>query len=197
MPPTSRWSRCWQSCADCLRGALAAGPPAREARARRAAVPASPEHGQPGPGCVEISVRSSRVPLQVGCVVLAGGFAQACGLQYRGSLLPAAVVLFGVGAFAWGLWQLHHGGGVLPVTLVLQADGWILLRGKGIEVEAFPRPCSLRLGSHVLLALRARDGRRLRLLLGPGILSAGDLAALVRWLQRAPASEETGPELLR
>jgi hypothetical protein len=130
-------------------------------------------------------------------VFLAGGFGQACWLQYRGSTLPAAVVLFGIGALAWGLWQLHHCAGAMPVTLALQPDGWIVLHSKGTRVEAFPRPCSLRLGRHVLLALHARDGRRLRLLLGPGILSASDLAVLVRWLQRPPASEETGPELLR
>jgi len=130
-------------------------------------------------------------------VVLAGAIAQACWLQYRGSPLPAAVVLFGVGAFGRGLWQLHHGAGTLPMTLALQSDGWIVMRSKCSVIEAFPRPCSLRLGRHVLLALRARDGRRLALLLGPEILSAGDLAALARWLQRAPVSEETGPGLLR
>jgi hypothetical protein len=107
------------------------------------------------------------------------------------------VVLFGIGAFALGLWQLYHGAGAMPATLILRSDGWIVVQSKDTRVEVFPRPCSLRLGRHVLLALRARDGRQLRLLLGPGMLSASDLAALTRWLQRAPRSEETGPELLR
>jgi hypothetical protein len=129
-------------------------------------------------------------------VFLAGAIAHACWLQYRGSPLPAAVVLVGIGTFAWGLGQLHHGAGSMPVKLALLSDGRIVLHAKSSQVVACPRPCSLRLGRHVLLVLQARGGRRLRLLLGPGILSASDLAALARWLQQAPGSNGTGPEVL-
>jgi hypothetical protein len=83
---------------------------------------------------------------------------------------------------AWGLWQLHRSGCARPLQLFLLPDGRVVLHADDTRIEARPRPCSLRLGRHVLLVLHARDGRHLRLLLGPGILSASDVAALGRWL---------------
>lgn len=106
-------------------------------------------------------------------------------LLRAGSMLPAAVVLLGAGGFAWGLRQLLPTAPAAPAKLLLRPEGWMVLHANGTTVAVYPAPCSLRLGRYILLLLHDPAGRRLRLLLGPGILSASDLAALARWLAGA------------
>jgi hypothetical protein len=101
------------------------------------------------------------------------------------------MVLLGVAAIALGLRQLLRGAGALPRRLRLFADGRAMFHADGVDVGAAPAPCSLRLGPYTLLVFHVSTGRRMRLLLGPQILSAQDRAALGRWLQRAPGGEET------
>jgi hypothetical protein len=62
-----------------------------------------------------------------------------------------------------------------------------MFAGNGRVWRAKLQPHSLRLGSHWLLVLVTEDGRRHRLLLGPGNLQPVELAALGRWLRRPPA----------
>lgn len=192
-PLTSLWNRCWQYCADYLRDALAAGPPAHPGRARRVRDSGRPESGFPDP-CIELSIHPSGIPLCAAAVFLLAGLVHAGWLQYRGAPLPAAMVLLGVGAIARGLWPLLRNVGAAPRRLRLFTDGRATFHVGGVDLEARPAPCSLRLGRYTLMVFHAREGRRLRLLLGPEILSAQDRAALGRWLHRASGGEETGDE---
>ncbi len=171
-----------QCCADYLRGALAAGP-LRDRRCR-------------DPACVELWIRPSRRPLHAGVGFLLAGLVQAGWQHHDGALLSAAGVMLGVVAIGWGLWRLLRRSGGLPWKLRLFADGRAMFHAGGVEVEAWLAPCSLRLGRYALLVFHGRERRRLRLLLGPGILSAEDHAALGRWLQRAPGGGETGTGVL-
>ena len=195
-PLTSLWNRCSRCCADYLRDALAAGPAAHPGRVRRTRDPGPPESGSPDPG-IDLSFNPSRIPLYASAVFLLAGLVHAGWLLHRGAPLPAAMVLLGVGAIARGLWRLLRYTVAAPRRLRLSADGRARFHADGVDVEARPAPCSLRLGGYTLLVFHARTGRRVRLLLGPGILSAEDRAALGRWLRRASGREETGAGVLR
>lgn len=131
------------------------------------------------------------MPRCVGGAFLVGGIVQAWWLQQRGALLAAAMVGLGVVAIAWGLWRLMPGSGP-PRRLILYPDGRVGLHAGGCDQEAWLAPCSLRLGRYtVLVLLCGRSRPRLRLLLGPGILAAADLAALERWLRGAAGRQGT------
>jgi hypothetical protein len=119
---------------------------------------------------------------------------QAWLLLRHGALLPSAMVTLGGILKGWGLWQVR--GSAVPRQLRLFPDGRALLLSSGNTEEAWLAPCSLRLGTLFLLVFQG-PGRRLRLLLWPGILSAEAYAALGRWLQRAPSGEGPGAGVLR
>lgn len=117
-------------------------------------------------------------------------------LQQQGALLSSALAAFGGAAMASGLWRLLGAAGGRVRCLQLCPDGQVLLYVGPAAQPAWLEPCSLRIGSHLLLVFRTTGRRRLRLLLGPGNLSADDLAALRRWLQRAPGRDGTGSGVL-
>lgn len=117
---------------------------------------------------------------------------QAWRLQRHGAMLPSAMILLGAAAMGWGGWLLLRSAAPAHRKLCLYPDGSARMPGEGAAQELRLAPCSLWLGSHVLLVFRGSGRRRLRVLLGPGMLSAGDYAALRRWLQRAPAREGPG-----
>jgi hypothetical protein len=94
---------------------------------------------------------------------------------------------------AWGLWELRAG---TLRRLCLRPDGRALLRTRGGTEQARVAACSLRIAGYVLLVLRREGGRPRRLLLGPGMLSSHDVAALGRWAQRAAGGEGTRAGLL-
>jgi hypothetical protein len=182
--PTSLWNRCLQCCADYLRAGLAAGPIPPGAARRHRDLP-----------CVEVSILPCRWagPISGGFLLLC--LAHGWQLQRHGALLPAAGVVLGGAAVAWGLWRLREGGSA-PCRLQLHDGGRVVLLAGNRTEEAWIRPCSLWFGSHFVLVLRRPGIGSLRLLLGPGILSAQDHAALSRWLRRAHGGQGTGAGLL-
>jgi hypothetical protein len=159
--------------------------------------PPDRRHRDPGRqdrACLELSIRASRSAAFAGSATLLVCALQAWLLQRQGALLPSAMVALGGALLGWGLWQLLGSG--VPRKMRLYPDGRALFFAEGNIEETWLAPGSLRLGTHVLLVFR-RPGRRLRLLLGPGIVSADAYAALGRWLQRAPRGEGSGAGLLR
>lgn len=78
-----------------------------------------------------------------------------------------------------------------PGTLVLATDGRLFLRLGSATEQVHLSAASLRLGSHLLLVLRAGQ-RTVRVLLGPDNLSPELLAACQR---RLPRSASTGTAL--
>lgn len=184
-PPTSLWNRCLQCCADSLRAALAAGPPLPERVQRHR------HHAT-----LELSIRPACTVLVAGGVLLLLCSLLAWDLQHRGALWAAAFVALGGGAQAWGLWSLQRNGVGRIRRLHLLSTGGVLLVTPHHSEEARLAPCSLRIGSHVLLLFRGPPAP-VRLLLGPENLSAGDYAALGRWLQRMAGGQGTAAGPLR
>jgi hypothetical protein len=173
-----------QRCADYLRAGLAAGPICPDKARRNRDLPS-----------VEISIRICRWTGFSGAGFLLPCLAQAGYLQQRGALLPAAGVALGGALVAWGLWRLRDGG-CASRRLQLHARGRVVLLAEKGREEGWLAPCSLWLGSHVVLVLRRPGQRPLRLVLGPGHLSAQDHAALSRWLRRPPGGRGTGAGVL-
>lgn len=118
-------------------------------------------------------------------VLVATAALQAILLLRQGALSSALLVLAGAIGLGWGCRQLQPGSGAMPLRLRLHANGRVTLLAGSTAREAAVAPGSLRVGAYALLVLRAPGRRPIRLLLGPGILSAPDLAALGRWLPRA------------
>jgi hypothetical protein len=119
------------------------------------------------------------------CALLAIAALQAVILVHKGALASAMLVLAGAIGLGWGLWQLQGRPGAMPRRLRLHSNGRASLFSGDAVVEAILAPGSMRLGPFVLLVLRSSGSRPVRLLLGPGILGAPELAALGRWLPRA------------
>lgn len=157
-------------CADCLRSALAEAAPTPPGRLRDP---------------VELSIRPSRHAQHAGSGFLALCLLHAWQMQHHGAMLPSAMVILGAATMGWGGWRLLRTTAATSLKLCLYPDGRAGMPGDGLAEGLRLAPCSLWLGGHVLLVLRG-TGRRRLLLLGPGMLSAGDYAALRRWLHRAP-----------
>jgi hypothetical protein len=141
---------------------------------------------------LELSIRSSRAACYCGSGFLVLCLLQAWQLQRRGALLASAMVMLGAFAMGWGGWTLLRTSAGTHRKLCLYPDGRARFLACGDPEELRLAPCSLWLGSHVLLVFRGAGGRRLRLLLGPGMLSSRDYAALRRWLRRAPGTQGPG-----
>lgn len=139
----------------------------------------------------DLAIRPRRqVKIAAICLPLAAAL-HALLLMHEGALLSAALVLVGAIGLGWGFRQLLRESGAPCSRLRLHSDGRVTLFSGNAVHEARLAPCSLRLGAYVLLVLRSPGRRPLRLLLGPGILSAPDLAALGRWLPQATGGEGT------
>jgi hypothetical protein len=190
MPPRMMllWNRYSQYCAGLLRDALAPAPRTRLQSG------VGTDRSNRNQICLEIRIRPSRKAACIGVVFLLSCCLQVLRLLHDEAVLSAAMAGVGSAAIAWGLWlQLRWVVGP-PRELRLYPDGRVEFASGRAVREAWIAPCSLRLGDHVVLVLRSAGKPSLRLLLGPGILSAADCAALGRWLARVPGREGTGAE---
>lgn len=123
-------------------------------------------------------------------MLVLASLAHAGAQALHGNLLLAAGVAAAALTTANSLrcW-LWTGGPSAPRALHLAADGQMHLRtGEGGLMPVALLPGSVRLGSHLLLHLQVREGRRYRLCLGPDNLDSCTLAALRRRLRRPPAT---------
>jgi hypothetical protein len=127
---------------------------------------------------------------------------QLFGTVYLLLALAYGIELFARRNGAWGLlvvgvsgviaaivWRWPGSGAyAVPCRLRLCSDGTAgILGSNGRLLRAQLQPHSLRLGRHWLLVLVAEDGRRHRLLLGPGNLQPQEWAATSCWLRQPPA----------
>lgn len=178
--PKSLCIRCWQYCVSWLRDACSEAPPRQTARNRNG---------------LELALSALPLAVAYGAIYVLLYAVYGAALLAQHGFFWGLLVLCSAVATAIALWSWHASTqGDRPQRLRLCSDGTAaVFTGNGCRLQARVLPSSLRLGRHWLLVVDTADGRRHRLLLGPGNQNVAELAALGRWLRRPPA----GPWLLR